>query len=363
MLNIPKSIFLEISEGICRPEGSFSFIYTCKQLFDKTTNGLIIEIPAKGHYFRLDRDNDFKLNFYHSSPGTGTRIASIDLNQVTSADTVFIGCTWSPSEAYLYIAPRITNGQLYQAKSLPSKKQFEMGMNGLVYQLGDFGIEVMGASVFDNAKKVLKSSAIKNWRETIKAISFLETGQSDQGFVYEVVICNLTLSMLVTGYKSYSKNRFLELEQEGITPDVKLLLNVFLTAGEREKNLADTMIKEARKANLSLLQYIVDRGKINFQSFKQCKLAYNKAYGIQFGRIGIVGKKIEKIYKYLLYRHKVIHVSPLITIYNEEDLPLAEPVFSKRDFAEQAKEILMNLSSIYIMQPLIYDQRIKVKLC
>ena len=333
MHNIPQDTFREISEKMCRPEGSFRFDYTCKELFDKTTEVVIVEIPSKGHYFRLDRNKEFRLNFYHSSPGTGTRIASIDLAYVPPADTVFICCTWSPVDINLYIGPRITNGQLFQAKGVPSSTQFVMGKNGLIFQLGDLGVEVMGATAYNNGEKILKPTVIQTWQETITAISILDTGHSDKGYIYEVVVANLTLSMLVTGFETYSKTRFLELEEEGILPDTNSLLNAFLSKREREKDLAEIMILEAKQNNKTLLQYIVEKNKVNFQNFDNCKTAYNKAYKIQFGNIGDNGQIIENIHKYILYRHKVIHINPLIAIYNEEDVPKADPIFAKRQFA------------------------------
>ncbi len=338
MQNIPQDKYEQIKEAMCRPEGTLSFEYTSEELFDKKNDGgIILDIPTRGHYFKLVRDKDFKLNLYHSSPGTGTRVATIDLNTVPPAKKVFIQFSWSPLELILYINPRIENGQLYYAKGIPSEKQLRLDKNENVIEVGDIGVKTMGISVSENGKKVLNSTAIQTWQETLTAIEILETGQSDQGYIYEVVKTNLTLSMLVTGFEAYTKTRFLELEEEGILTDVDPVLDAFLSKGEREGHLAEIIKKEAIEANETVLQYMVNKDKINFQNLNQCKKAYNKAYGIKFGEIGISGPILESMHDYFIYRHKIIHRTPLLSVYNQDEVPPKAPIFPNQKFSSQAK--------------------------
>lgn len=337
METISQDLHDQLMEAMCRPIGSFVFDYTNSDLFNKNKNGgVIIDIPSKGHYFRLDRDKGFCLNFYHSSPGTGTRLATIDLNNIKPSNTVFLCLAWSPENISLTVGPKIKGGHLTHAEGFPSPRDFSIGKDGQVYEIGDRGVNVMGFEIYQGGKKIIGSSAIQTWKENIQAISILETGHSEEKFIFEVVITNLILSMLVTGFEAYTKRRFLEIEKEGIKPNIDLLLNEFLTIGEQENNLAEIIKKEANQENISTLEYLISKDKINFQNFKQCKSAFSKAYGIKFGEIGLEGRILEKIQQYIKYRHKIIHVSPLTTIHNIEFTPKEEPIFANKELSDKA---------------------------
>ncbi len=338
MQQISQDIYNQMVIAMCRPEGTFAFRFTSENLFDKNNDGgIIFEITSKGQYYRLDRDKAFNLNLFHSSPGTGTHLALIDLNTIASSKSVFICFTWSTSNIDLYLGSKEIGENLIHAVGIPASTKFSIGKDGGVYQIGDKGLEVMGINVYKGSEKILTSSAIEAWQETIKATSILETGTSAEGYIYEVVVTNLTLSMLVTGFEIYSKTRFLEIEQEGIIPNIDSLLNKFLTNGERKKGLSDILKQEADAENISLLEYIVNKDRINFQNFQQCKIAYNKAYGLKFGKIEIEQKILERIQQYITFRHKIIHVSPLTAMFFNENPSIKEPIFPKKALAIQAK--------------------------
>ena len=72
----------------------------------------------------------------------------------------------------------------------------------------------MGASFYKGGKPILQPTAIDAWKETIKATEILGTGKSDQGYIFETAVTNLTLAVLVTGFEAFTKKRFLEIEQE-----------------------------------------------------------------------------------------------------------------------------------------------------
>jgi len=106
MNNIQPELFRQINEAIRLPEGTFAFKYNSPDLLDKNKKGgIIFEIPSGQHVFRLERDNNFMLNIYHSSPGTATRIASLNLDQVKQADEVQIVLTWSPQRNQSLFGP------------------------------------------------------------------------------------------------------------------------------------------------------------------------------------------------------------------------------------------------------------------
>ena len=338
MQNIPAHIFRQIQEAIRRPEGTFTFNYQSPDFFDKKKpGGIIFEIPSGEHLFRLERDNDLCIHFYHSSPGTGTRVATIDLNNLTPAPCVSIAFSWIPNEIKLHVGPKIIDAELASATGIASKRKFRIGKDGHVYQIGDHGVEVMGVSFYQAGQPIIQPTAIEAWEETVKAIDILATGQSTEGYIYEVVATNLTLAILVTGFEAYTKKRFLEIEQEGLAPDTGAVINVFYPKEERETGIETLLKSQAMDAKVSVLQHVVSRNAINFQNYKNCKRAYNKGYGIKFGEIGISGPKIEALQSYIRYRHKIIHVSPSLGMLNQERVPPEEPVFPKKDTADMAK--------------------------
>lgn len=336
MKNIPIEIYKQIQEAICRPEGTVSFRYTCKELFDPAVEGgLIIDVPSSGHVFRIERDQNLLLHFFHSSPGTGTRVASIDLKKVPSSDTVFLAFTWSPKEINFHLGPQVPRGKLISSKGVVSKRQLRVGNNGAIYEIGGPEIEITGTTVYEGGKLVLQPTAIDAWKETIKATEILGTGQSDQGYIFETAVTNLTLAVLVTGFEAFTKKRFLEIEQEGIIPDINALLSLF-PRKEREAGITEILKSEAKDEQKTILQLIVERKPLNFQNYQKCKRAYNKAYQVKFGDLKLQPSTIEKIKKVITYRHRIIHVSALIGLLNQPNVPPEEPVFPKKEFAKEA---------------------------
>lgn len=146
MRNIPPDIVEQIREAICRPEGTVSFEYSSDVLFDpNVSGGILFEIASGAHLFRVERDDELRLSFYHSSPGTGTRVATIDLKNVVPSSKVFLLFSWTPAEINFYVVPRIAGSQLVSAKGIPSPRQFRVGKDGSIFQVGDVGVEVMGS--------------------------------------------------------------------------------------------------------------------------------------------------------------------------------------------------------------------------
>ena len=228
MNNIQPELFRQIQKAIRLPEGSFVFKYHSPDLLDKNKKGgIIFEIPTGQHIFRLERDDNFKLNFYHSSPGTGTRVASIDLAQVHPTEHVQIFLTWGTNEINLYLGPMVEGGQLVSATGSPASFQLRVGRDGSIYRVGDEGVQVMGISVFQGNQPILQPTAVEAWKNTLQAIDILGAGESKEGFIYEVVVTNLSIAILVTGFEAYAKTRFLELEGEGIQPKTEAIINAF----------------------------------------------------------------------------------------------------------------------------------------
>lgn len=308
MQNLNPALFEQIRGAICRPEGTCAFEFSIPDLFSSAVKGgVILEIPSGKHIFRLERDDALALNFFHSSPGTGTRVATIDLRPVPRANQVFLAFSWSPAEIKLHLTPRTTNGTLITAVGGTSQRQFRVGTDGSVFQIGDVGVEVMGVSIYQGGNAILRPTALDAWRQTIQAIDLLGTGKSDAGYIYEAVLSNITLILLVTGFEAYGKTRFTELEQEGIQADGLELVSALHPKREIEAGIYKLLADESSAAGISLIQHLTNRNLINFQSFKKMKLAYSKAYGIKFGDLGMSSGGLDRLQTFVRYR---CHFSP-----------------------------------------------------
>lgn len=337
MQNLEPPLLAQIREAICRPEGTVTFEYFSPELFDTAVKGgVLLEVPAGQHLFRLERNDELALSFFHSSPGTGTRVATIDLNSVPRADQIFLAFSWTPAEIRLHLAPRTEAGELVTAIGLPSQRKFRIGTNGIVFQLGDLGVEMMGVSFYQGGNAILRPTALEAWRETLQAIDLLGTGRSEAGYIYEAVMSNITIALLVTGFEAYGKTRFVELEQEGIQANATELVSAFYPKREIEAGIYELLQDEAREGGISLIQHLISRNLINFQSFKTTKLAYGKTYGIRFGELGMPSQDLDRLQKFIRYRHKIVHVSPMLGMLNQERVPPEEPEFPKRETANEA---------------------------
>ena len=237
---------------------------------------------------------------------------------------------------HLYCGPRIPGASLISAEGKPSPRQFRAGEDGSILQIGDEHVQVMAAHVYHGGKPVLTPTGIEAWRNTLQSIEILWTGKSDQGFIFESVTASLTLSVLVTGLETYAKTRICEVELEGIKPDANALFAAFASKAERESSILKELQDEALTSNKSIVKMIVESGRINFQSYDHIKRAYRTAYGIKLGEISIPSQVLNDLQRYIEYRHRVVHVSPLLGILNQSKVPAEQPVFANRGLTEQA---------------------------
>lgn len=302
MKNLPIEILRQLQGVARRPIGTFEFTYIAENnLFDPTVKGgIIFELSAGKHYFRLERTDNAEVLYYYSSPGTGTRVASVDLKKLKPSNKVFFAFTWSPDEINLHVGPKIEGGKLVGAKGTISKRRFQIGEDEQVVQIGDEGMEVLGARVNVGGKQMIKPTAISAWAETKKAIEILFKGESKEGYIFETVKANLSIVMMVTGFEAYCKTRFQEIEGEGVQPN-------------HEK------IDEKLK-----------RKKENFQDFDDyCKEIYKYGYNIRFSEL-ITSQEFATLKRLFDFRSRIVHASPLITMVNEFEVPKEKPIFSTK---------------------------------
>jgi len=332
--NIPPEVLKKIQEEMCRPEGTVEFDYVSETLFDTALpQEVILEVAAGAHVFQLVRNERLELLFYHSAPGTGTRVATVDLTSVTPCFRVYIALVWSPSETRLHVGPRVSGGKLVRAEGRPSPVQLRVGDDGRVYRIGDTSLAVGHYSVRLGGHLVLQPTAIEAWRNTVQAVELLRKAKSEEGYAFEVILSNFIIVTLVTGFEAYCKTRFLELESEGINPDLEALITAFYSQRERAHFTADDLKEEAVTRNRTVLQKIVGDRRINFQDYEEAKKAYRRAYGIKFGEIGVSSNDLALLQRLIHHRHRVVHFSPW-----ESYLPVAsgEPELSDQKLVEKA---------------------------
>ena len=58
-----------------------------------------------------------------------------------------IALVWSPKETRLHVFDAENPERSVMGTGKPSKRQYRVGADGSVYQIGDEGVEVMGTSI------------------------------------------------------------------------------------------------------------------------------------------------------------------------------------------------------------------------
>lgn len=338
-----------IIDALKRPEGTFMFIGKFDGLFDPNKGrGILIEVPSGKTVLRLERDEELNLHFYYASPGTGTRVASVNIIPLKGASRIHVFLCWSPEEIRLHIADADNPEKQVVGYGKPAEFQLRVGDDGKIYQIGDKGVEVMGERMFVGGRPVLQPTALNVWKETLKAVEVLLKGKSSEGYIFDVVVANMVIVMLATGIEAYCKARFEELEGEGIEPNYDELEKEFFSKWEREKGVFEEIRKEAFLKGVSVIKELISRRRIDFGNYDDCKTAFNKGYGIKFGELGVSNKNLEELKTLIEYRHRIVHVSPLIGMLNQERVPPEEPVFSTnyvRNAIEISKSFIESLHS------------------
>lgn len=344
----------DVLDKLNRPRGAFTFSYQSKSLMDKNIpNATLFEFSTGSQIFHLSRNEKFDIVFRYSTPGTGTRQATINIADYEYSEDFFFALIWKPEDINLYIGIEGITKELLKAKGIESLPQYQEDKLGNIVQIGDMGVTVLDARIYQGGQQTLMPTAINTWKSTLESTKILLQSTSTEGYMFEVIRANYILVSLVTGYEVFSKKRFSEIQSEGIQPDIKRLydstysnkyryrndlisrlLKKYLGV-KRETNYFEELIAEANEKQMSTSEYFATQA-INFQNFDKNKEAYNKAYNIKFGEMGIDSQIIENVRKYIDFRHRIIHVSPIEAILNPEQIPREQPIFSNDKLAYQA---------------------------
>lgn len=334
MLSIPPAVVEEFREQLRRPRGSFAFRATVPALFDPDhPPGVLWEISAGAHAFMIDRSEQFTVRAFHSSPGTGTRVAEIDLKALTPDEQVTFVFTWSP-EATTFWMGAAAGTDVVSAEGGPSAMQLAVGKGGSIYRIGDVGIKVEAVFVNQGGTMDLAPSAIEAWHHILGGIDTIGR-PSDGDFQYEVAVSNLSFVLLVTGFETYCRTRFLELPKEGLEPDYDRLAQEFLRVYQRDSDGGWTQFEsDAAEQGVLLAEAFAEL--INFQNWERAKAAYSRGHGLLFGHLGVDAQTLERVQRVISVRHRVVHDSPFLPILNPETAPPDEIQFANFEAVARA---------------------------
>lgn len=317
------------------PQGTTIFDYEVGNLFDAPGTLLLLEEWSGQMYFRLERDANRVLHYFQSSPGTGTRCASLPLEAVTGSRVLRFGLVWSPGETRLFVCDMADKQRRASAKGVPSHREYRVGEDGWIYTIGDAGFTVTNYSVARGERLALEPTAIQAWDATQRAVGLLVERDAVTADL-EAVTANVATVMLVTGFESYTRRRFLELEDEGIPANFEKLAPTVFSRAERDKGLIGALKDMAAQESVTPVRMLVRQRRIDFQNFNRCRRAYRQAYELRFGLLdGITNRTLEDIRRAIDHRHHVVHVSPLLPVVNQ----LAhdeEPIWASKAYAIQA---------------------------
>ncbi|MFI5450152.1 MAG: hypothetical protein ACHQ03_10380 [Candidatus Bathyarchaeia archaeon] len=330
---IPGARIEEILSGVKHPEGTLEFRYPAVKLVDPGFSEILIELSNGAVYLRLERDRDAKLHFFHSSPGTGTRVASVDMSPLKGASSILVRMRWSPIEIRLEVLDANTSSDPISAAGTESGRQYVVGKDGTISQIGDQGVKTMQVRVSEDGQTELEPSAIENFRDAVEAVKVLMIGTSSDNR-YSIVSSNMAVVMLTTGFETYCKKRFLELEDEGVRANYDSLADEFFTQPERDKGLPEALKSEAQQQGGSPTRKLIEANRIDFQNWDRCKRAFNKGYGLKFGEF-IPNPTLEKVQKAIRFRHRIVHVSPFLILTNRERTPSEPPVLTGTAYVTQ----------------------------
>lgn len=318
----------DIADLLCRSEATAGINVTLLELNEAMTlKKPLRQIIAGKHIFIIVFSDDKKtLDFYYSSPASGTRKASLNTSDVlkvlqSSHLEAIIGFSWTPNEMSFSINSK--NSPLsFGTKGGKSDKKFRVDKFS---NITEQSINTSNVHFYIDGKMNLSPTAIETWDDTISTVKLIvEKGYLEDYIQYNASITNSIISMVVSGFEIYNQKRFLEIQGEGIEPNIISLVNDVIAKKSKQT------YKEELYAYT--LEQLVSRKKVNFQNYDICTLAYDKCYDIIFGSFED-SSTLNDLQKYIRCRHQIIHVYPSFTCLNMKEQPKEEPIMSNKETA------------------------------
>ena len=313
-----------------RQHGAAKLLVSDTTFFSNHLAGeLLFAENAGAHVFRIETGDQLALQFWYSSPGAGTRVATVDLAGMRPAPRLMFYFDWSPDSTAFSVFDRDDSGNSASGKGVVSDRRQYVVRDQLTLTVAP-GAEIMGLKYGDS---VYETPAIDSWRATVDAVHVALTGTS-QHQRFPAVISNTVLVMLATGLEAYLQARFVELEAEGVKPDEEAFGRAFMNATERKTGGMEAVRSGAAAEGQVVFAFLA--GRISFLSFDKSKEAYAKAFDIKFGEL-VSSQLIADIRRWLRYRHRIVHQSASLLILNDSEAPPEELVFSNVALANRAQ--------------------------
>lgn len=305
ILNLPADVRSQLQIDLRRPSGAFQLFLKNDDLLDIPTGSRLMEEVAGRHVFKLVSEQQGMLSFYHASPGTGTRVARVNLARMRRTGGLTIYFHWSPDEICLSVGSRVEPEDVVEAKGEIAQTKLQVLADGTVLEsaLGVEPLMVAAAGV-----SIWQRTAIDAWMATLEAIRVLQTGEFETTR-YGSVLGNMCIVVLVTGLEAYLRGRFVELEYEGVPLNEERLLS--LVPKDLRKPLAVARLRAKAAESQSSLAEFLARNYLSFQKMQVARQAFNRAYAFQLLDVAPWKDAIPQIKRALTHRHRVIHVSAL----------------------------------------------------
>ncbi|MEA3144489.1 MAG: hypothetical protein QOG31_1813 [Thermoplasmata archaeon] len=273
------------------------------------------------HAFRLDVDSEGMVRFRHGTPGGGTHGAQMPCADLEDNAEIHLAMNWTPRAVDLAILEPA--GKRRTSSPFVPEMSFRVTNKGEVLETAARG--VMGVRYSDAKGNLLEPTASEGWEEALMATEFLlRTVPAANDYLQQTVLRNYAISGLVTALEYYLSRRFIELEGEGVAPDLSKP-KAFRFGGDDADVRLLRVVTEAEKSGASPLAAIVANRSLSFQDLGTANDVFKAAYGISLSSC-VDHATWQNIRATMAWRHRVVHVSPLLAT-TRPTAPGKEPNF------------------------------------
>lgn len=336
--------FDQLIKLIHEKEGTIEFkIKEMGNLFNRGLERVwIFDLPVGSSRLLLIREGFFNLVLYHFSPEIGVRVAKLDVSKFVHSSGLHIFVTWSQKESHLYVGDIGKRVGLLSARAEIKSSSALSGKDGSFLLVGDEGVDVRMLYFKKGEMLVIEPNAIDVFNFSIERLNTLIKGCGQGNFLFESTCVQAGLVMLISAFETYCSKRFIEMESTGWTLDFNQLCKAIFPR-KRAEDLKLEIAEKSRIKKKSKSEILVeDRYIKSFQDFDLCKEVFNKGYGVKFGNIPNVDPQvIEEVRKLMQFRHRIVHSGKDVTILNYDEIPDKAPIFSNKQFLEDAKNIFV----------------------
>ena len=311
---------------------------------------IVFDIPTGNVLYRLFITPKCVLSFLYSSPGLGALIAQISMDQFGDFDDCLAVLRWSSKGIKLSAGVRPDTGKgIIHVEGEKWMGLYPLvGSNGFVVELSP---QMQHFQFRIGDKLVAEIPAINYWNfikeNAIELVTIAE--EQSNNYNRQILICRLTIVMIVSGFETYARKRFIEMLKEGRTTNEQKFINKFLSTWERSSERIQEIQNIAMKKELSLLAYLIEKRTVNFQDLNQVKRAFTSTFNMRLAdEVTFKSNEFSRVHVFIKYRHLISHSDPALTIMN---LPKfishddEEPEFISLTHVKEAIDIFERLIS------------------